>query len=281
MKLHLFACLFLPILAVPEAIAQRGPMDTCQGFRSCDAALDKLVAETQAAWSTRGNREAARLLYPAILSRKTSPLAKARAASAFSELLVDAELYEYAAVQKANANEATRAPSSAALLEHARLVARGTKKDRTLKAYAAAETLAVASANMQTIDALIADYNKIGERGRATALQTQRPALQVQADEACAAINCKRARLVGAKVQTLGPVEYPREARRRLVGECTVTLNVTEAGRPVDLASDCSDPVFVESAMIAVQESEFSPRYDNGVPQPQYNVIMPFSFEPG
>jgi len=33
--------------------------------------------------------------------------------------------------------------------------------------------------------------------------------------------------------------------------------------------------------MIAVQESQFTPRYENGVPRPQYNIVMPFDFQPG
>ena len=131
------------------------------------------------------------------------------------------------------------------------------------------------------IDTLIGDYTRLGERARASSLQARKPELQVQATEACEEVDCKAKQVVRAKVQELGPIEYPGEARRRLVGECKVTLNVTEAGRPVDLTSDCSDPVFVESAMIAVQESTFTPRYENGVPKPQYNVIMPFRFEPG
>ena len=267
------------------AIAQRGPMDTCSGERACDVASDRLIAEANGEIAADRHHEAARLIYPAVLSQKTSPLAKARASNALSDLLEDAGLYEYAAVQKGNATAATRAPSSAELLEYARLVAKGGSGDQqkllTRQAYADVERVAVAAANLNTIDALIADYTKLGERNKADNLRAQRTVLQTQHNSNCAAHSCKTKSVVSAQVLDLGPVTYPRDARRRLVGECKVTLNVTEAGRPVDLVADCTDPVFVESAMIAVQESSFTPRYEQGEPKPSYGVVMPFRFEPG
>lgn len=270
------------LLLGPLAQAQRGPMDTCQSVRACDGASDQLIAKAQTVLSDGYYREAARTLYPAVLSRRTSPLAKARASNALSALLEKAGLYEYAAVQKRNATETTRAPSSADLLEHARLMARSSvKKEVILRAYGDAEALGIAAANLETVDQLIADYTKIGEHARAASLRAQRGEIKARADETCAQANCRSGSVIGAKVQTLGPIKYPREARRRQVGECRVTLNVTETGRPVDLTSDCSDPVFVESAMIAVQESTFTPRYENGRPRPDYNVVMPFAFDPG
>ena len=280
MKKTILASLLIAAAYSPLAAGQSGPMDRCAGTRACDAASDQLIKDAQSSLSGGHHREAARVLYPAVLSRKTSPLAKARASNALSDLLEQAGLYEYAAVQKRNATETTRAPSSEDLLAHARLVAKGTKKERTLKAYGDVEALAIEAANLSMIDTLIGDYTRLGERGRANALQARRAEIQVRADEQCALIDCRSKRVVTAKVQELGPVEYPREARRQ-VGDCKVTLNVTETGRPVDLTSDCSDPVFVEAAMIAVQESTFTPRFENGVPHPEYNVVMPFSFEPG
>lgn len=277
----LLLCLMSAFLVWPDASAQRGPMDTCEDQRACDAAADEIIARAQSVSAKGRHREAARIIYPAVLSRKTSPLGKARAADALSELLVAAELFEYAAVQKRNAIEATRAPSSAELLAHARLVAKGTRKERTLRAYDDVEKLAIASANLETIDAIIADYTRLGERARVSALRAKRPEIQARSDAACAQVDCRSSAVVDAKVQEIGPIEYPSEARRREVGDCRVTLNVTEDGRPVDLASDCSAPVFVEAAMIAVQESSFTPRYENGVPRPRYNVVMPFEFQPG
>jgi len=281
MNKYISLCLLSVLLALPVANAQRGPMDTCQGEEACDRAALEITRKAQDVVKTGEMREAARVIYPAVLSSKTSPLVKARVSNAFSDLLVEAELYEYAAVQKRNAIEATRARSSAEMLAHARLVAKGARKVDTLRAYQDVEALVIASANVAILDEVIADYTRIGERGRAAALQSQRSAVKARADAACAEIDCRAKRVVDAKVQKLGPIEYPSEARRREVGECRVTLNVTEDGRPVDLTSDCSAPVFVESAMIAVQESTFTPRYENGMPKPRYNVIMPFAFEPG
>ena len=269
----------------PTAFAQRGPLDTCVDRRACDAASDSLILQAKTELSAERHREAARMLYPAVLSKKTSPLARARASNALSDLLEDAELYEYAAVQKGNATAATRAPSSADLLAYARLVAKGGKTEKqkalTRQAYDDVERLAIAAANLTTVDALIGDYTRLGEANKAASLRARRPALQSQFEASCSAIDCKSKPVIAAKVQTLGPVEYPGEARRRLEGDCKVTLNVTESGRPVDLVPDCTDPVFVEAAMIAVQESTFSPRYERGVPKPSYNVVMPFSFQPG
>jgi len=280
MKTPVLASLLLAAFLAPAASAQSGVMDRCQNARACDAASDKIITDAGQALQTGHHSEAARLLYPAVLSRKTSPLAKARASNALSNVLEKAGLYEYAAVQKRNATETTRAPASADLLAHARLMAKSSAKQQyILRAYRDVETLAFAGANLQIIDAVIADYRAMGESGLVTALQARRAEAKGRADEACARVNCSSRQVIAAKIQKVGPVEYPREARRK-VGECKVTLNVTEAGRPVDLTSDCSDPVFVEAAMIAVQESEFSPRYENGVPRPQYNVIMPFAFQP-
>ena len=285
MRKILVLALISSLALVPSAFAQRGPLDTCVDARACDAASDNLIRQAQTELAADRHREAARMLYPAVLSKKTSPLAKARASNALSELLVDAELYEYAAVQKGNATAVTRAPSSDELLEYARLVARGGNSEKqkalTQQAYADAERLAIASANLKTIDALITDYTRRGEASKAANLRAQRPGLQTQFETACSVISCTAKPVVPAKVQTLGPIEFPSEAGRRQVGQCRVTLNVTEAGRPVDLTSDCSDPVFVEAAMIAVQESTFTPRYEQGVPKPSYGVIMPFSFQPG
>lgn len=281
MKKTVLASLLFAACLAPLASAQSGPMDRCASAPACDAASDAIIAQAQKVLAAGRHREAARLLYPAVLSRKTSPLAKARASNMLSDLLEQAGLYEYAAVQKRNATEATRAPSSADLRDHARLWAQGKKKDRTLRAYDDAERLAINAGNLETIDALLADYNRIGERGRASALQAQRGTVKARADAACAAVNCRARAVIDARVASLGPVEYPGEARRGLRGECRVTLNVTETGRPVDLRPDCSDPVFIEAAMIAVQESQFTPRYENGSPRPQYNVIIPFAFAPG
>jgi len=280
MKKPVFASLLFALFLVPVAGAQSGAMDRCQNVQACDGSSDRIIAEAEKALQTSHHREAATLLYPAVLSRKTSPLAKARASNALSNVLEQAGLYEYAAVQKRNATETTRAPSSAEFLEHARLMAKGkVKKQLILSAYKDAGDLAVSGANVQTLDRVIADYRAMGEQGQAAALQARRGEVKIRADENCARASCTSQRIIAAQVRDLGPVKYPREARRK-VGNCSVTLNVTEGGLPVDLRADCSDPVFVEAAMIAVQESQFSPRYENGVPKPHYNVVMPFSFKP-
>jgi len=196
MKKTVISSLIFAALLAPVASAQNGPMDRCQNERACDAASDQIITEAKKTLATGRHREAARQLYPAVLSRKTSALAMGRASNALSEVLEKAELYEYAAVQKRNATEITRAPSSSELLVYARLVAKNNKKDRTLSAYSEAEALAVASANLRTVDALIGDYNRIGERARANALQAKRGELRTRAEAACAAVNCQGRRIV-------------------------------------------------------------------------------------
>lgn len=284
MNTRFLICVLSLLVTVPfggsVATAQRGPMDTCQSMAACDAAAEQILAEAANVLNAGRTREAARKMYPAVLSRKTSPQVRAAAANTLSQLLVSAGLYEYAAVQKRNAIEATRAPASAELLEHARLLAKAARKEPALAAYGEVEALALASANLAVIDGVIADYTSMGERARALALQARRPEAKARADVACAQVNCRAAPTIDAKIAELGPVEFPREARRQR-GNCTVTLNVTETGKPVNLASRCNDPVFIEAAMVAVQESRFTVRYENGMPAPQYNVVMPFAFDPG
>lgn len=262
------------------AFGQAGPMDACQTVSACDGAAGPLIEEARRAATTGRYREAAQILYPVVLNQLISPLTKAEAANTFSDILARADLFVHAAGQKANANGTTRAPASEDLLAYARLLARTDQEEETIAAYQAAEQLAIAAANLQTLDGIISDYFTMGNRQRANALRAQLPEIKARGDAACGQVNCRSARLVDAKILELGPLRYPRDARRK-TGDCQVTLNITEDGRPVDLVPDCTDPVFIEAAMIAVQQSEFSVRYENGVPQPRYNIIMPFAFAPG
>lgn len=279
MKFRLVCLVAASAMAGFSAHAQSGPMDTCRSQAACDQASDTLIEQSRSVLKTGRYREAAQAIYPAVLSRKTSPLAKARAATAFSDILVEAKLYEYAAGQIERANSATRAPSSEDLLKHARLLAQTDDEDAMLAAYGQVETLATASANLPMIDKLIADYGRVGQTARSGALRAQRSEIATRAQEACALANCRSAVVVDAAVVEYGPFEYPSGARRQS-GECTVTFNITEDARPVDLMPDCTDPVFMESAMIAVQESKLTPRYENGVPGPRYNIVVPFAFSP-
>lgn len=280
MNLRLVVFGIASAFAASGAMAQSGPMDTCRTEEACDAAADKLVTASQAQLQTGRYREAAQLIYPAVLSVKTSPLAKARSANALSDILVAAKLYEYAAVQVENANATTRAPATSDLIKYGRLVARTDDRNATLEAYAKAERQAVAAANLKAVDEIAADYARLGDEARASNLRAQRAEIAARAEEACAAVGCDRSQIIDAKVVEYGPVRYPSDGRRK-TGECTISLNVTEDGRPVDLVPNCTDPVFVEPAMEAIQESSFSPRYENGIPQPRYNIIVPFSFDPG
>lgn len=278
---YLLASVMAALGPATFASAQEAPIDTCRNETACDTISGKLVESARRVLAEGRHREAARLIYPAVLSRKTSPLVKARAAEALSDILMDAELYGYAANQKANAIAQTRAPSSESLLAHARLVAKTGDEKATLAAYDRVEDLARSAANLEVYDKIIADYRALGLPRTAANMRAERPALEARAEAACDAAKCDRRTTVDARAQEIGSVRYPSEARRGAVGECRVTLNITEDARPVDLVPDCTDPVFMETAMLAVQTTTFSARYENGQPRPRYNMIIPFLFEPG
>lgn len=278
---HFFLVLIICIsTALTGASAQSGPMDTCQTVSACDAAANRLIVSALETANTGYYRDAARELYPVVLNQTISPMTKARAANAFSNILERSELYVHAAGQKANANAVTRAPASADLLAHARLLAKTKEEDATKAAYDTALNLALAAGNLQTFDGIVSDYRRKGDRKRVRELQALRSEIEVRAEDACAFASCKSRGVTDAKVITVGPVKYPSGARRKS-GTCRVTLNLTEDGRPVDLVPDCTDPVFIEAAMIAVQQSTFSVNFKDGVPTPRYNIIMPFEFAPG
>lgn len=280
MKNFFLIFIVLILTASVGASAQSGPMDTCQTVSACDAAANKLIVRALETANTGYYRDAARELYPVVLNQVISPMTKARAANAFSNILERSELYVHAAGQKANANAVTRAPASEDLLAHARLLAKTKEEEATKAAYDAALDLALAAGNLQTFDGIVSDYRRKGDRKRLRELQALRSEVEVRAQDACAFANCVSRGVTDAKVVTVGPIRYPSDARRK-AGTCRVTLNLTEDGRPVDLMPDCTDPVFVEAAMIAVQQSTFSVNFKDGVPSPRYNIIMPFEFNPG
>ncbi len=263
-----------------SAVAQTNPMDTCQTADTCDTAANQLIASALDTMETGYYRDAARTLYPVVLNRTISPLTKARAANALSSILEQAELYVHAAGQKANAITVTRAPASEDLLAYARLLAKAEEEEAMSDAYEAAMALALTAGNLKTFDSVVADYQRQGNRKRVRELEALRSEVELRAEAACALANCQPRGVSDARIINVGEVAYPSDGRRRK-GSCQVTLNITEDARPVDIVAECTDPVFIEPALIAVQNSTFSARFKDGRPEPRYNIIMPFDFSPG
>ncbi|MEL7454052.1 MAG: energy transducer TonB, partial [Pseudomonadota bacterium] len=258
--------------------AQSNAMDVCQTTRDCDAAALDLIRQSRRVMQTERYRDAAQLLYPILLSDNlTIPeSAKTRAADAFSDLLGAAELYPQAAMQAGRSNRATGAPSSTTLLKEARFLRLSGKNDQAGPAYLRAEALAVAAANLATIDALIAEYSEAGQTTRAENLSARRQEIAVRFDDTCGRVSCRNGGIIDASLISQDAADYPREAlRNELTGSCTVSLNVSETGTATDVKAECTDPVFIESAEAAGRSARFTPRFENGTPAPRYNIIIP------
>ena len=266
--------------SLSAANAQATAMDTCRGFDACDDVATDFIGKSALLLENELYVEAAQHLYPVLLTNRVSPLMQTATRNQFSTILETAGLYELAAEQKDIANSTTSAPSSEGLLDRARLLSKAEEmEDETLAAYAEASVLALQAANMGTIDAIISDYRGLGQSGRAAGLQAQRAEAAGRATIACDLAQCKSHAFVDAKiVESVTPVYPPRALAAGVSAECRVQMNVTEAGQPVDLTAECTDPRFVDSALEAAGQTVFAPRFSNGKPEPRHNVILPFTF---
>ena len=264
----------------PASHAQSTAMDTCVGVDACDDVATDFIGKAALLLENDLYVEAAQHLYPVMLSNRVSPLMQSATRNQFSTILEAAGLYELAAEQKDIANSTTSAPSSAGLLERARLLSRAEEmEEETLAAYVQAEVLAVGAANMMVIDEVIADYRAMGQSGRAQSLQARRAEAAARASAACDQAQCRARPVVDAKVLQAAPPVYPPRALATGAGaDCRVRLNVTETGFPVDIMAECTDAQFVDSAAEAARNTVFQPRFSNGVPEPRINVILPFTF---
>ena len=262
------------------ANAQATAMDTCRGFDACDDVATDFIGKSALLLENELYVEAAQHLYPVLLTNRVSPLMQTATRNQFSTILETAGLYELAAEQKDIANSTTSAPSSEGLLDRARLLSKVEEmEDETLAAYADATRLALQAANMGTIDAIISDYRALGQSGLAARLQAQRSEAAGRASLACDLAQCKSRAYVDTRaVEPVVPVYPPRALAAGDSADCRVRMNVTEAGEPVDLTAECTDPQFVESALAAAAQTVFVPRFTNGWPEPRYNVILPFTF---
>lgn len=65
---------------------------------------------------------------------------------------------------------------------------------------------------------------------------------------------------------------------RGISGSCNVTFDVDTAGRPQNVAAQCTDNVFLAEAERAVRRAEFLPAIRNGQPVIQKNAVYPIKF---
>lgn len=65
---------------------------------------------------------------------------------------------------------------------------------------------------------------------------------------------------------------------RGVSGSCNVTFDVDTAGRPQNVAAQCTDNVFRTEAERAVRRAEFLPAIRNGQPVIQKNAVYPIEF---
>ncbi|MBA4225927.1 MAG: energy transducer TonB [Hyphomonas sp.] len=65
---------------------------------------------------------------------------------------------------------------------------------------------------------------------------------------------------------------------RGISGSCNVTFDVDTAGRPQNVAAQCTDNVFRAEAERAVRRAEFLPAIRNGQPVIQKNAVYPIEF---
>ena len=74
------------------------------------------------------------------------------------------------------------------------------------------------------------------------------------------------------------PVIPAAAISRGISGSCNVTFDVDTAGRPQNVAAQCTDNVFRAEAERAVRRAEFLPAIRNGQPVIQENAIYPIEF---
>ncbi|MEM9668912.1 MAG: energy transducer TonB [Pseudomonadota bacterium] len=194
-------------------------------------------------------------------------------------VLSEADLFGYAALEARALNTQTEAPSSEGLLYEARLHDLSGDRDEASAIYADAEALAIAAANLKTIDGLISDYDARNDTARAETLRSSRREIAERFDRACSEAKCRSSIEVPAVAKNSIRAEYPSTAlREKLSGTCRVYVSVSETGEARDIRTDCSNSVFNDSAYEAARRTRFSPRFYNGAPQPDYDVILPIEF---
>ena len=267
-------------IALP-ANGQSQIFETCSSSSACANAADDSTQQARSLLSQNRFRDAAQFLYPLLEADNANIPVGPRidASTTLAQILAEAELYGYAALEAGTANRMTGAPSSAGLLNEARLYNLAGLEEEALRAYQNAETLATTSANLDTMDALISDYQTMGRTSRAANASAARRNMVGQFETACAEAQCRTNDVVPARVQERASASYPDEAvRRNLSGTCRVTLNVTEAGQAEDIKAECSDPAFTASARDAASRTRFSPRFRSGAPEPEYGVVLPVEF---
>lgn len=268
-------------LGLSDGYAQSRIFETCSSRSECAAATVENIRQSQDLLNRQRYRDAAQYLYPVLASKNDnlSTQSRADASLALAGILSDAELYGYAAIEVRTLNQFTSAPSSEGLLYEARLFDLAGEKEDANAAYARAEALSSASGNLRTVDGLIQDYEQRGDLAKVEALRSQRRDIATRFDRVCSEARCRSSSEVGAVIQNSIRASYPSDAQRqRLSGSCRVSVNVSETGEPRDIETNCSDPVFNDSAYEAARRSEFSPRFLSGVPQPDYDVIIPIEF---
>ncbi|MEO1475337.1 MAG: energy transducer TonB [Pseudomonadota bacterium] len=269
------------LLAPTMSVAQSQLFETCPSRSACASATAENIRQSQDLLRRQRFRDAALYLFP-VLSAKNENLAtrsRLDASLALTGVLSDAELYEYAAMEARTFNRLTSAPSSMGLLREARLLDLAGDKDAAAIVYRRAEDLAVASANLNTVDELISDFDSRGDQTKADALRANRREIAEQFDRACSEARCRSATIVPATIQSNVRASYPSDAQRqRLSGSCRVTVHVSETGETRDIKTDCSNSVFNDSAYEAARRTRFSPRFSNGAPEPDYDIILPIEF---
>ncbi|MEO0883370.1 MAG: energy transducer TonB [Pseudomonadota bacterium] len=267
--------------AALSAQAQTQVFETCASRSECAAAIAENIRQSEDLIKRQRYQEGAQYLYPALATKNTNLSTRSRleASTALAKLLSEAGLYGYAALEARTSNRFTSAPSSEGLLYEARLLDLAGEPADANDVYARAETLAIASANLKSIDRLITDYDTRGDIESAERLRSSRRDIAARFDQTCSQARCRSATEVPAIIQNSIRANYPSDAQRqRLSGSCRVIVNVSETGDPQDIRTNCTDPVFNDSAYDAARRSRFSPRFKNGAPQPDYDLILPIEF---
>lgn len=271
-------CIALASLA---AHAQSAAFETCTPRSACNILVTENLDRARSIFAGGHHREASQYLYPILLAenRNITTTSRARAATLFSEILADAGLFGHAAMQARAGNRLTSAPASAGLLKEARLLARAGLEEEAAIAYARAEAIATEAANLDTIDGLVQDFTAMGQTVRADTLRVARRDIAARFDRICSAARCRSAPLVQAQMQSQESPDFPAEAlRSNRSGTCRVTLNVTETGTGTDFSAECTDTVFEASALESARSATFTPRFQDGAPEPEYGVVLPIEF---
>ena len=275
--IRLTASICIVLLSLMPASAQSRIFETCSSRSECAAATVENIRQSRDLVMRQRFQDAAQYLYPVLAAKNDNLSTQSRldASFALTNVLSEAELFGYAAMEARTLNQYTSAPSSNGLLHEARLLDLAGERDEAGAAYLRAETLAVAAANLQAVDELIQDYANRGDVERSETLRSGRRDIAVDFDRLCSEARCRSSVDVPSAVQSTIRTDFPSQARRqRLSGTCQVSMNVSETGQPLDIKTNCSDPVFNDSAYEAASRARFSPRFANGAPRPDYDIII-------